>query len=60
MTSTSKSVQVLWTVSTRQMYNKSTEGALREIASSFRVHSDGLGSQKIVYKEDEYRGVLNA
>lgn len=54
VTSTGKSVQVLWAASTRQRYNKSTEGSLREIASSFRVYSDGLDSQKIVYKEDEY------
>lgn len=53
ITSTGKGVQVLWCASTRQRYNKSTESSLREMAASFRVYSDGLDSQKIVYKEEE-------
>jgi len=54
VTSTGKGVQVLWCASTRQRYNKSTESSLREMADSFRVYSDGLDAQRIVYVEKEY------
>lgn len=50
--SVGQAVQILWCASTRQRYNKGTEPQLREMASSFRVYSDGLDSQKIEYKED--------
>jgi hypothetical protein len=52
VTSTGTAVEVLWTASTRQRYKK-TELQLREIASSFRCYSDGLGMTKIEYKQDE-------
>ncbi len=51
VTSTGKYVEVLWSASTRQRYKK-TELQLREIASSFRCYSDGLGMTKITYDVD--------
>jgi len=53
ITSSGKGVQTLWCASTRQRYNKSTESALREIAASFRIYTDGFDAQKIVYVEKE-------
>lgn len=42
ITSQGKAVEVLWTASTRERYNKKTESTLRDIAASFRVYADGL------------------
>jgi len=42
ITSQGNAVEVLWTASTRERYNKKTESTLRDIAASFRVYSDGL------------------
>mmetsp|Transcript_24543 Transcript_24543/g.30183 ORF Transcript_24543/g.30183 Transcript_24543/m.30183 type:complete len:289 (+) Transcript_24543:146-1012(+) len=51
VTSTGNYVETLWTASTRQRYQK-TQLALREIASSFRCYSEGLGMTKIEYTAD--------